>query len=84
MMSSAMIGTRGGSKPTTPSEYLSVDELRSLTGYTRANAQSLWLRERGVPQRQDGRRVIVSRVHVLAWLEGRNIVIGVVNFAAMR
>ena len=55
-------------------EYLPPQEIHALTGYARLGAQAAWLAERGVPHRLDGRRLIVSRVHVLAWLEGRTMV----------
>ena len=55
----------------TPSEYLSVGELRDLTGSARALTQKRWLDSREVPNKLDVRRVIVSRIHVQAWLEGR-------------
>ena len=54
-------------------EYLSQQELHTLTGYARATSQASWMTERGVPHRLDGRRVIVSRVHVQQWLEGRTM-----------
>lgn len=53
------------------SEYLSPGELHALTGFARANAQSAWLAEKGIPYLLDGRRVIVSREHVRARIEGR-------------
>ncbi|MBK9573691.1 MAG: DUF4224 domain-containing protein [Rhodoferax sp.] len=52
-------------------EYLSRVELATLTGAMRAGRQANWLGEKGVPHRLDGQRVIVSRLHVQAWLEGR-------------
>lgn len=55
-------------------EYLDSVELHLLTGFARARAQAAWLLDKNVPHRVDGRRVIVSRVHVQAWLEGRNVV----------
>lgn len=55
-------------------EYLPPTELHALTGYARHIAQANWLLEHGIPHRVDGRRVIVSRVHVQAWLEGRTVV----------
>lgn len=55
-------------------EYLPPPELHDLTGYARAGAQAAWLKEKGIAHRLDGRRVIVSRVHVRAWLEGRPVV----------
>lgn len=54
-------------------EYLPPQELHALTGYARSNSQAAWLVERGVPHRLDGRRLIVSRVHVQQWLEGRTV-----------
>lgn len=55
-------------------EYLPPAELHILTGYARAGRQSKWLQEKTIPHKRDGRRVIVSRIHVLAWIEGRNVV----------
>lgn len=55
-----------------PTEFLSRDELRDLTGVARAAAQGRWLTEKGVPHHVDGRRVIVSRHHVRLWLEGKH------------
>ena len=54
-------------------EYLSHQELHALTGYARPTAQAKWLKEHSVAHRLVDRRVIVSRVHVQAWLEGRSI-----------
>lgn len=55
-------------------EFLTPEELRNLTGHARAGAQDGWLAERGIPRQRDGARVIVSRVHVRAWLEGKPVV----------
>lgn len=55
------------------SEYLSPGELHDLTGYARHAQQAAWLLERGIPHRQDGKRVILSRVHARDWLEGRTV-----------
>ena len=55
------------------SELRTPQERHELTGYARSGQQSEWMRERGIPHRVDGRRVIVSRVHVQAWLAGRNM-----------
>uniref|UniRef100_UPI00406C248D DUF4224 domain-containing protein n=1 Tax=Rhodoferax sp. GW822-FHT02A01 TaxID=3141537 RepID=UPI00406C248D len=65
-------------------EYLSNSELLHLTGYRRAGHQSNWLKERSLPHRTDGPRVIVSRVHVQAWLEGRTVPSSGLNLAALR
>ena len=57
---------------TTPtSEYLSLDELRSLTAFASRALQAVWLTKQNIPYLNDGKRVIVSRVHVMARLEGR-------------
>ena len=66
------------------SEYLSVQELHSLTGYARAMSQANWLKEECIPHRQDGKRIIVSRQHVQSWLEGKSVASGGINFAAVR
>ncbi len=65
-------------------EFLNSTELHDLTGYARATSQAAWLKERGVAHRLDGRRVIVSRVHVQAWLEGRAVVSSGLNLAAVK
>lgn len=54
-------------------EYLDVDELALLTGSKRHLLQVKWLLEQEIPHKQDRKRVIVSRVHVRAWLEGRPV-----------
>ena len=55
------------------SEYLSPGELHHLTAYAHAGKHATWLKEHAIPYRQDGSRVIVSREHVRAWLEGRTV-----------
>ncbi len=65
-------------------EYLTQAELHQLTGYARPTSQATWLKAKAVPHRLDGRRVIVSRVHVQAWLEGRNVASSGLNLAAVR
>jgi hypothetical protein len=52
-------------------EFLDASELHQLTGYARPKGQAAWLRTEGIPHQVRGRRVIVSRTHSLAWLEGR-------------
>ena len=67
------------------SEYLSPQELHQLTGYARAAQQAAWLKFRSIPHKPDGTRVIVSRVHVQSWLEGKPIAArGGMNIAAIR
>ena len=55
-------------------EFLAADELRALTGYKPAGLQESWLKDHGIPNRRDGSRLIVCRVHVRAWVEGRPVV----------
>ena len=67
------------------SELLSPAERHELTGYARAGQQAEWMREQGIPHRVDGKRVIVSRVHVQAWLAGRNMASSTgLNMAAIK
>lgn len=54
-------------------EFLSSEELRQLTGFKVAGKQAAWLTEQGIAHRQVGNRIIVSRVHTQAWLEGRPV-----------
>ncbi|MBL0394158.1 DUF4224 domain-containing protein [Ramlibacter monticola] len=56
------------------SDLYGPDELRQLTDRARAAEQSAWLRQRGIPHQRDGSRVLVARLHVRAWLEGRDTV----------
>jgi hypothetical protein len=66
-------------------EYLTPQELHQLTGYARAASQADWLKTRGIPHKQDGARVIVSRLHVQSWLEGKPVISrGGMNVAAIR
>lgn len=55
-------------------ELLTPAEIAHLTGKLWSKHQSAWLVEQGIPHRMDGKRIIVSRRHVDAWLEGRSIV----------
>lgn len=67
------------------SEFLASNELRELTGYVHARQQAAWLSERGIPHKLEGRRVVLSRLHVRGWLEGRPMVAGGgINLAAVR
>lgn len=66
------------------SEFLTAEELRSLTGYRAAGRQDSWLTEQGIPHRRVGGRTIVARSHVHAWLEGRPVKAhGGINWAAV-
>ena len=55
-------------------EFLTSPELHQLTGYARPGVQANWLKDHCIPHRVDGKRIIVSREHVRAWLEGRGTV----------
>jgi hypothetical protein len=67
------------------SEYLAPQELHTLTGYARPTSQAVWLTQKGVPHRLDGRRIIVSRVHIQRWLEGKPLAsFGGINMEAVR
>jgi Domain of unknown function (DUF4224) len=67
------------------SEYLTAQELHQLTGYARPGMQAEWLKSKGIPHKQDGSRLIVSRVHVQSWLEGRpTLMRGGMNVGAIR
>ncbi|SFU89419.1 protein of unknown function [Polaromonas sp. YR568] len=54
-------------------EYLDTEELHRLTGAARVGQQARWLSEHEIPHKLDRARLIVSREHVRAWLEGRHI-----------
>ena len=67
------------------SEYLSPQELHTLTGYARSAQQAAWLKFHSIPYKQDGSRIIVSREHVRAWLEGKPVLSrSGMNVAAIR
>jgi hypothetical protein len=53
-------------------EYLAPAELHTLTDFAHAAKQAAWLKEHGIPHMVDGRRIIVSRLHVQAKLEGKS------------
>ena len=55
-------------------EFLDKAELHQLTGAARVKAQAAWLKAEAIPHKVAGERVIVSRLHVRAWLEGRAVV----------
>jgi hypothetical protein len=55
-------------------EYLNGGELHCLTGYARSGDQSEWLTKHSIPFLKDGKRIVVSREHVRARIEGRIVV----------
>jgi hypothetical protein len=52
-------------------EFLTSPELHQLTGFARPISLANWLKAHCIPHRVDGKRIIVSRIHVQAWLEGK-------------
>lgn len=72
-MSSRLPPSKRGTELTDP-EFLKAAELHDLTGFARAAEQETWLKAHGIPHQRDGKRVIVSRFHARAWLEGRPVV----------
>lgn len=65
-------------------EFLSPPEVRQLAGKTELAAQIDALKMQGIPHRIVGRRVLVSRYHVRAWLEGRQTASREVNMEAVK
>lgn len=68
------------------SEFLSSKELTDLTGYRQTSGRTNWLARQGIPHRCNGRGVVVSRVHMRQWLEGKSLnanTTGGVNFSAI-
>ena len=57
---------------TAMNEYLAPAELNTLTDASHAVKQAAWLKDHGIPHLVDGRRIIVSRLHVQARLEGKS------------
>lgn len=67
------------------SEYLNSAELHTVTGYARCTDQAKWLVTKGIPHMVDGKRIIVSREHVRAKLEGKSFVTSSgLNFGAIK
>ncbi len=68
-MTPSALGTR-------QSEVLTLQhaELREFTGRARRSDQEAWLRERGIPYRWDGERLLVSRTMADRWLAGGEMV----------
>lgn len=67
------------------SEYLSATEVRDLTDSARRAEQQRRLGELGIPFLVSGRRIVVSREHVRARLEGRTVrATGAPNLALVR
>ncbi|HWH73396.1 MAG TPA: DUF4224 domain-containing protein [Methylibium sp.] len=55
------------------SEFLTPAELRDLTGCARRGDQARVLAEQGLPFRQLGERIVVSRYHARQWLAGESV-----------
>ncbi|CAJ47993.1 DUF4224 domain-containing protein [Bordetella avium] len=54
-------------------EFLTQDDLRELTGYSRAKEQRQMLDKEGIPYKALGGRTIVLASHISAWIEGRSV-----------
>ena len=66
-------------------EYLTSDDIRTLTGYARPKQQASWMKERGIAHRLDGRRIIICTEHVRLWLAGRSVIVSSgLNWAAIK
>lgn len=54
-------------------EFLTQNDLRELTGYSRAKEQRRMLDEERIPYKVLGNRTIVLSTHIAAWVEGRPV-----------
>ena len=61
-------------------EFLDKPELHQLTGYARAKAQVAWLRAEGIPFKENGRGIVVLRIHARAWVEGKPLAVSSGDF----
>jgi hypothetical protein len=52
-------------------EFLSAAEIKKLTSEDKAERQALVLAADGIPFKQRGNRLLVSRFHCREWLAGR-------------
>lgn len=52
-------------------EFLTAAEIKRLTSEDNADRQALVLATDGIPFRQRGKRLLVSRFHCREWLSGR-------------
>lgn len=59
---------------TTQGGFLDKDDLRSISGKARIDAQEAWLKAEGIPHKRQGNRITVCWTHVHAWVEGRPLV----------
>lgn len=68
------------------SEFLAPQEIRRMTSSMRIDDQENFLHEHGIPHRRIGRRILVSRAHTRAWLEGSTLIRprGGINLGAIR
>lgn len=52
-------------------ELLEPQEIRKLAGASKTDDQEAFLRQEGIPHKRRGRRILLSRAHVRAWLSGQ-------------
>jgi hypothetical protein len=64
--------------------FLTDEDVRRLTGFTRASGQEAWLKKEGVPFKCRGPVVLVLWTHVERWIEGAPTPTGPgINWAAL-
>lgn len=52
-------------------ELLEPIEIRKLAGASKTDEQEAFLKQEGIPHKRLGRRILLSRAHVRAWLSGQ-------------
>lgn len=52
-------------------ELLAPIEIRKLAGASKTDEQEAFLKREGIPHKRRGRRILLSRAHVRAWLSGQ-------------
>ncbi len=50
---------------------LEAKEIRKLAGVSKTDEQEAFLKQEGIPHKRRGRRILLSRAHVRAWLAGQ-------------
>ena len=51
-------------------EFLLPQEIKRMTSEGKLDAQEAFLKSEGIPHKRRGRRILVSRAHVRAWIAG--------------
>ena len=55
----------------TDGELLDPKEIRKLAGVSKTDEQEAFLKSEGIPHKRRGRRILLSRARVRAWLTGQ-------------